>query len=125
MLRRRKVLSKVAAKAEGPYEVVRTSGMYRQRITIKPLDSLVGPKRKAEQQTVTVHASQLVPFKPPTVTAGGIEAEGEQQPLEEVAAIPPVTEETMPNEVDDDAGPSLPRASKRGRVIRGPARLNL
>ena len=45
VLRRRKVLSKIAPKAEGPYEVVQVSGTYQQRITIRPLQPLVGPKR--------------------------------------------------------------------------------
>ena len=45
VLRRRKTIGKLAAKAEGPFLVVRVGGIYRQRITIQPLESLVGPKR--------------------------------------------------------------------------------
>ena len=46
VLQRQKTISKLAAKAEGPFLVVRVGGNYRQRITIQPLESLVGPKRR-------------------------------------------------------------------------------
>lgn len=45
VLRRRKVVSKLAPKADGPYEVIRVSGVYRQRVTIRPLEPTVGVKR--------------------------------------------------------------------------------
>ena len=48
VLRRRKVIGKLAARAEGPFIITRVSGTYRQRITIRPLESLVGPKRQRE-----------------------------------------------------------------------------
>ena len=125
VLRRRKVLSKIATKAERPYQVVKISGTYHQRITIRPLDSLVGPKRKAEQHTVTVHASQLVPFKPPTVTAGGIESEGEPLPLPTSPTAQHPEPQVDPSADQDDPHPPLPCASKRGRLIKDPTRLDL
>lgn len=48
MLRRRKVLGKMVAKAEGPFKVIKAAGTYRQSITLQPLDLLIGPKKKAE-----------------------------------------------------------------------------
>ena len=37
VLRRRKTVSKIAPRAQGPFEVVKVGGTYQQRITIRPL----------------------------------------------------------------------------------------
>ena len=62
VLRCRKVTGKLAARAQGPYQVVKVSGSFLQRITIRPLEPKVGPKRSREGQVVEVHASQLIPY---------------------------------------------------------------
>ena len=57
VLRRRKVVSKIAPKAEGPFEVIGVSGTYQQRITIKALETEVGAKRQRPTKPLIVHAS--------------------------------------------------------------------
>lgn len=37
VLRRRKVTGKLAARAQGPYEVIKVRGSFLQRVTIRPL----------------------------------------------------------------------------------------
>ena len=89
------------------------------------MDSMVGPKRKAEQHTVTVHASQLVPFKPPTVTSGGIESEGEPLPLPSSPTAPHQELQADQSEDREELSTPMPRVSKRGRLVRDPTRLDL
>ena len=48
VLRRRKVVGKLAARAQGPYQVIKVGGSFLQRITIVPREPTVGPKRARE-----------------------------------------------------------------------------
>ena len=58
VLRRTKVLGKLASKAEGPYVVVKIGGSFHQRVTIAPEQVQVGPKRKRNRdKRLVVHTS--------------------------------------------------------------------
>jgi hypothetical protein len=41
------VLGKIAARAEGPFKVVKVKGSFRQIITIEPLEQRVGKRKQA------------------------------------------------------------------------------
>ena len=73
VLRRRKVAGKLATRAEGPYEVIKVGRSFLQRITIRPLEPKVGPKRAREGHIVEVHASQLIPFLEGEKQVGALE----------------------------------------------------
>jgi hypothetical protein len=46
VLRRRKIMGKIKAKADGPYKVVKVGGSFLQRITIEPLVQIVGKRKQ-------------------------------------------------------------------------------
>lgn len=59
--RRHRAFSKMDPRTTGPFRVRSIGGVYRQKVTIEPLEDDTGKRRRR----VTVHASQLVPFYEP------------------------------------------------------------
>lgn len=61
VIRRHRIFSKMDPRSGGPFRVVRVSGLYRQRVTVEPVNA--GPARA--KRTVIVHAGHLVPLNSP------------------------------------------------------------
>ena len=111
VLRRHEALGKLEARAEGPYHVIAVGGSFLQRITIQPEAVLVGPRRNGTRRgTLTVHASQLTPFREPAVAGVDLESEGDPPSMVEGE------HEHLKGSARGAAGaPSLAEGSKRRR----------
>lgn len=85
--RRHRAFSKLDPRTTGPFRVRGISGIYRQRITIEPLEGESrGQKRR---RRVTVHASQLVPFETPYIEPEDIDVGPEASPPPMPSQPPP------------------------------------
>ena len=102
VLRRTRAIGKLEPRRDGPYEVVKTDGQLRQRVTIR---------RLADNHQYTVHARKIVPYLgDPDMTS---------------AEVPVVDETRSPEFSGDDSGGSPKRAKaaakrKRGRPRKRP-----
>ena len=72
--RRHRAFSKLDPRTTGPFRVRTISGVYRQRVTIEPLEEA------SRRRRVTVHASQLVPFEEPYAEPGVIDLSEDATP---------------------------------------------
>ena len=75
--RRHRQFSKLDPKTTGPFRVRAVTGVYRQRVTIEPLE---GASRR---RRVIVHASQLVPFQEPYTEPDAIDFSHDARPEED------------------------------------------
>ena len=81
VLRQRRVLEKLGAKAKGPFEDFRVTGKFQQQIWIRPLMPTLGSHRQRPSPSLVVHASQLVPYTAPPLDAQQVE-EGDPTAVE-------------------------------------------
>ena len=77
--RRHRQFSKLDPKTTGPFCVRAVTGVYRQRVTIEPLEEA------SRRRRVTVHASQLVPFREPYTEPNEIDLAHDAKPEEDPA----------------------------------------
>jgi hypothetical protein len=118
VLRRRKVLGKLGAKAEGPFEVFRVTGKFHQQVWIRPLPPTLGSRRQRPSSHLVVHASQLVPYVSAPLDAQQIE-EGDQTAIgAEDPTLDPGEPPSPPNAPVEDPSPAPKR--RRGRPPRLP-----